>query len=104
MYQERLWPLLARRATAAAYRRSRRYRVAQAHACQLVDAQEVLPRPELTEHVAVYLADRLPGVCVVLLGVGGLKLTARLMVMPIRVVGRVVGWMLGVTGPAGGAN
>lgn len=91
--------MVARRATAAVTRRSRGGDAA--HRPRLADADGALPEPRLHEQLAVTLADRLPGLLVVALGVGGLRALGRLIAMPLRLVGRLVG-----VGPAraGGAG
>lgn len=84
VHRERLWPIIARRATAAIYRTSRRHHIAQSRASELIDAQSLLPEPRLDEHVAVYLCHRLPSPMVRLLGVGGLLAIAKVLAWPIR--------------------
>lgn len=89
--RDRLWPVLARRATAAVYRRSPRYRAACARADRLVDASGMLPQPRLEEQVAVCLADRLPEAVVRALGVRGARAASRVLCFPARVLGLLAG-------------
>ncbi len=83
--------MVARRATAAVYRRSRQARVARQRTEWLVDSQGTLPEPRLEQQLAVHLADRLPGVLVRVLGVRGLRVAAWLFAKPLRVAGRLMG-------------
>lgn len=91
MARERLWSVLARRATAAAYRRSRRAEAARTKTARLIDTQGRLPEPRLEEQLAITLADRFPGVFVRLLGVRGFRALAWLLAAPLRLVGRLMG-------------
>jgi hypothetical protein len=82
---------MARRASAAAYRRSPRYQAACARTHHLVDAPGMLPQPRLEDQIAVCLADRLPAAVVGRLGVRGVRAAARLVCLPARIVGLLVG-------------
>ncbi|HZW09209.1 MAG TPA: hypothetical protein VFF69_04835 [Phycisphaerales bacterium] len=92
MVRDRLWPVLARRASAAVYRRSGRYGVARRHASHFIDADgRLLPEPRLEDQLAVGLADRLPDPLVVMLGVRGVRTVAACIALPARACGRLIG-------------
>jgi len=55
----------------------------------LVDAAGRLPQPTMAEQLAVSIADRLPGVVVVVLGQRGVLGLAWVVGVPLRVVGAV---------------
>ncbi len=89
--RERLWSVLARRATAAAYRRSRRAEAARTKTAWLIDTRGRLPEPRLEEQLAIALADRCPSPLVRLLGVRGFRALAWFLAIPLRLAGRLMG-------------